>query len=68
VAFGSLRPPRQHGGLLARPRRQRAGTLFYDRPKEEWERTASGMLRIDQEECDVTGLLPRLLYSPSLGG
>jgi catechol 2,3-dioxygenase len=42
--------------------------LFYDRLKGEWERTASGVLRIDQEECDVTELLPELLYSPSLGG
>ena len=26
------------------------------------------MLRIDQEECEVTEPLPELLYSPSLGG
>jgi catechol-2,3-dioxygenase len=35
--------------------------LFYDRPKKEWERTASGMLRIDQEERDVAEPLPELL-------
>ena len=35
--------------------------LFYDRPKEGWKRTASGMLRVDNEERDVTELLPELL-------
>ena len=35
--------------------------LFYDRPKEGWERTASGMQRMDSEVCDVTELLPELL-------
>ena len=35
--------------------------LFYDRPKEGWERTASGMVRMDNEVCDVTELLPELL-------
>ncbi len=35
--------------------------LYYDRPREGWERTASGMLRVENEERDVTELLPELL-------
>src|SRR3712207_6739216 len=53
--------------LAADRRRQRAGTLL--RPSQgRTGGTASGMLRIDQEECEVTEPLPELLYSPSLGG
>ena len=35
--------------------------LYYDRPRAGWERTASGMLRAENEERDVTELLPELL-------
>jgi catechol 2,3-dioxygenase len=35
--------------------------LYYDRPREGWERTASGMLHVENEERDVTELLPELL-------
>ena len=48
------------GGYLQHPTGH-GSELFYDRPKKEWELTASGMLRIDQEERDVAELLPELL-------